>query len=276
MAPRSSKKMMKRAKRALAKQKKARARKNADTFFLRTKVLAALTPEQGAKTSNYIAQFWKLLDSGSTVGVTQSSEFTLFKNIYDRVRINRITVKVVPKANVLSFDQAQNDSNFNLNGDGKCHTVVLRDDDGYSASVPRLQRQPSYRGYNVLRSWSRTYSIKYPTDVWLDCQDIYSDMTLIERLGGNGGIGMFAANFLEDNNEVINEPWASVEITYDCVFQGKICGSLSLTETGAVAVAPPVSNIVSFTPMRLISGTFNDTAYDLSGNEVFVNDDSTP
>lgn len=276
-----SKKALSKAKRQLANKKKRNAKKNADTFFLRTRVLGSVIPTQGVTVANYISCFWKLLDSSSVVGVTQSSEFGLFKNIYDRVRINRIKVKITPKANVLDQRNAQDEGALNVSGDGKVHTVVLRDDDGYSASVTRLMRQPSYRGYSVLKGFTRSYSIKYPTGVWLDCQNIYSDDTLLQRMGAYGGIALYAENILEENLEIFNEPWAQVELTYDCVFQGKVVGALSLDDSGRVVVAPPAPNAVDPSPIVAISGTFNDTrvtGFDASGNiiEVSKNDESTP
>lgn len=276
------KKAYRKAKRQMANRKKRAAKKNMDTFFLRTKVMGTIIPSQGATVANYIASFWKLLDPTSTVGVTQSSEFGLFKNIYDRVRVNRMTIKITPKANVLDQVNAQNEDVVNVSGDGKMHTVILREDDGYARSVPRLQRQPSYRGYSILKGFTRKYQISYPTGVWLDCQNIYSDETLLRRLGAYGGVGIYAENILEENYELFNEPWAQVEITYDCVFQGKVVSSLTLDQdTGAVTVAKPTFDTGGFSQIVAISGTFNDTrvtGFDASGGivEVARTDSSAP
>lgn len=276
------KKTYRKAKRRMAYRKKRAAKKNMDTFFLRTKVLGTIIPSQGVTVANYVASFWKLLDPTSSVGVTQSSEFGLFKNIYDRVRVNRMTVKITPKANVLDQVQAQDEDNLNVSGDGKIHTVILREDDGYARSVPRLQRQPSYRGYSALKGFSRKYQITYPTGVWLDCQNIYSDETLLRRLGAYGGVGIYAENMLEENLEIFNEPWAQLEITYDCVFQGKVVSALSLDQdTGAVTVAKPTFDTGGFSQVVAISGTFNDTrvtGFDASGGivEVARTDSSAP
>lgn len=268
------KKSMKKAKSQIANRKKRAAKKNMDTFFLRTKVMGTIIPSQGATVANYVAQFWKLLDPTSSVGVTQSSEFGLFKNIYDRVRVNRMTIKITPKANVLDQVNAQNEDVVNVSGDGKMHTVILREDDGYARSVPRLQRQPSYRGYSILKGFTRKYQISYPTGVWLDCQNIYSDETLLRRLGAYGGVGIYAENILEENYELFNEPWAQVEITYDCVFQGKVVSSLTLDkDTGAVTVAKPTFDTGGFSQVVAISGTFSDTrvtGFDASGGIVEV------
>lgn len=268
------KKTYRKAKRQIANRKKRAAKKNMDTFFLRTRVMGTIVPSQGATVANYIASFWQLLDPTSVVGVTQSSEFGLFKNIYDRVRVNRMTIKITPKANVLDQVNAQNEDVVNVSGDGKIHTVILREQDGYTRSVPRLQRQPSYRGYSVLKGFTRKYQISYPTGVWLDCQNIYNDETLLKRLGAYGGVGIYAENILEENLELFNEPWAQVEITYDCVFQGKVVSALSLDQnTGAVTVAKPTFDTGGFSQIVAISGTFQDTrvtGFDASGGIVEV------
>lgn len=253
-----TKKNLWKAKRAIAQKKKQRAKKNMDTYFLRTRVLSTILPSQGVTVSNYISLFWKLLDPTSAVGVTQSSEFGLFKNIYDRVRVNRMTIKITPKANVLDQVQAQDEDALNVSGDGKVHTAIFREPDGYSASITRMQRQPSYRGYSVLKPITRSYQITYPTGVWLDAQNIYSDETLLKRLGAYGGVGLYAENVLEESGELFNEPYASVEITYDCVFQGKIIGGLSLDESGNVVVSQPTVTTVPQSRIVAVSGTFND------------------
>lgn len=250
---------MKRAKKMLARRKKSMAKKNMDTYFLRTRITASILPSQGITVSNYISSFWKLLDQTSAVGVTQSSEFTLFSNIYDRVRVNRMRIRVVPKANVLDQATAQNDANLTVSGDGRVHTAIYRDPDGFSTSVSRFQRQPSYRAYSVLKPFTRSYQIKYPTGVWLNCQDIYSDETLLQRLGAYGGVGLYAENVLEDAGEIFNEPWASLEISYDCVFQGKVSAVLTQDESGNVCIAPPTATTVAPSRIVGISGTFNDT-----------------
>lgn len=250
----------KKAKKAIAKRKVRMAKKNMDTFFLRTRVTGAILPTQGVTVANYISSFWKLLDPTSFVGVVNSAEFQLYSKIYDRVRVNRMTVRLVPKANTLDMGQAQNDTQYNCTGDGRIHTAIFREPDGFSTTVSRFARQPSYKPYSVLKRVTRSYSIKYPTGVWLDCQNMFSDTTLLQRLGANGGIGIYAENVLEDNAELYNEPWASLELSYDCVFQGKIVSGLSQDVSGNIVIAKQ-SNITVAPPSKIvnISGTFNDT-----------------
>lgn len=281
--PRKSvpKKTMKRAMKRVAKRKAKQARKAKDTFFLRTRVVGTMTPLQGVTVANYISYFWKLLDQYSVVGVTQSSEFQLFASLYDRVRVNRIRVRVIPKANMLDQVGAQNDAALNVTGDGKVHTILANEQEAYSTSIPRLQRSTGYRAYSVLKPFTRSYGITYPKGVWLNAQNIYEDNTLLSRLGATGGIGVYAENLLEENLEVFNEPWAALEIDYDCVFQAKIGPALKLDDSGAICVTKPSVSTVAFSPINAISGTFADTrvtGFDLSGQivEVPKGDDSEP
>lgn len=247
-------------KRSEARQKKAKAKKNMDTYFLKTRMTGSIVPSQGVAVSNYTSNFFQLLNGTSQYSVTKFTEFLLFAGIYDQCRINRMRVKVYPKANMLTQVEAQNEGALNVSGDGKVHTCVLRDPSGYSANVTRIQRQPSYKPYSVLKPFTRTYGVTYPKGVWLNCQKIYEDETLLDRLGCYGGVGIYAENMLEENAEIFNEPWAALEIEYDVVFRGKVVTALSVQEDGTVCVAPhdpttnpPESSIVG------ISGTVADT-----------------
>lgn len=269
-------KTMAKAKRSLAKSKKSKAKKNLDTFYLKAKVTALVTPSQGVSTSNYIYGTYHLMNETSTVACTNIQEFVLYKNLYDRVRINSVKVTVTPKANYLALNSAQNDG-YTQSGDGMIHTVIDRDGPA-AGNKARMTRYPSYRKYSVLKTWSRSYSVKYPQGVWLDCQNIYEDKTLLKRLGLFGGMTVFAENILEDNGELVNEPLYDVLVEYGCVFQGRGEGSLSYnTDTKAITVTP--SNESAYpTPTDPVpmSGTIADKRYDASGNLVTVTDTDNP
>lgn len=277
---RVARRAIRKAKKQLANRKKRMAKKNMDTFFLRARITASILPSQGVTVANYVSSFWKLLDPTSSVGVTQNSEFGMYSKIYDRVRVNRMRIRIIPKANVLDMGGAQNDTQYNLTGDGRVHTAIFREPDGFNTTVSRFQRQPSYKGYSVLKRFTRSYGIKYPTGVWLDAQNVYNDTTLLQRLGAFGGIGIYAENLLEDNLEIYNEPWAAVEISYDCVFQGKTVTALSMDASGNITLANPL-NLTPAAPSKLvaISGTFADTravGYDPSTGELLeVSKDDT-
>lgn len=251
---------LRKAKKVLANRKVKMAKKNMDTFFLRAKVTGNILPSQGVTVSNYISSYWKLLDPTSAVGVTNNSEFGMYCSIYDRVRVNSLRVRIVPKANMLDMGQAQNDTTYNVTGDGKVHTAIFREGDGFSGNVARFSRQPSYKAYSVLKPIVRSYKITYPKGVWLDAQNIFNDTTLLQRLGALGGIGIYAENLLEDNSEIFNEPWASVEFSYDCVFQGKSVIALIKDASGNIVLTNPTT-VTPPTPSKIVNigGTFNDT-----------------
>lgn len=217
---RVGKRAYRKGKKAVAKRTKARAKKSMDTFFLQARTTVGIKPVQGATVANYIYQVWALLDATAPWGCTQIPEFNLYRTLYDKVRINSVTVKWTTKANMLALNDAQNDAALNVTGDGMIHTCIDRDGSAPS-QVAQIRKYGSYRGYSVLKGGMRKYNITYPPGVWLDCQAIYSDNTLLQRLGAFGGVTMYAENILEDNLEIFNEPWANVEVFYNCVFQGK-------------------------------------------------------
>lgn len=271
---RSTRPTVRKAKQIVTKIRKAKAKRNQDTFFLKARVTGMCVPAQGVTVANYISSFWKLLDSGSAVGVTNNAEFRLFSNMYDRVRVNSIKVHWTPKANVNTAFDNQDDAVKTNNGDGMVHTCVLRGQDGFQQSISRLSRLPSYKPFSLLKKWSRSYSVKYPMGVWLDCQNIYSDQTLLERLGLSGGIGIYGENLLEDSGETYNEPVASVVIEYNCVFQGKIMSNLSFNdETEEMCIAKPVPTPYTPTDLVALQGTtIYDGRFDKDGAVVPVDD----
>lgn len=256
------------AKKVVAKAKRRMVKKNMDTFYLRPKFNFVSIPTQGVATSNYIYAFFPLLSPTLAVGVTQNAEFNLYRSMYDRVRINSVKVTVTPKANVFSQDAAQNDGALTLTGDGMIHHVVDRDGTG-PTNVSQLQRYGSYRKTSCMKKFSRSYSITYPTGVWLDCQNIYDDTTLLTRLGATGGITFYGENLVEDRAEIWNEPWADVVIEYGCVFQGKTVGQISLNNDGSISVKhAEATPLLTPSPIGNISGSFIETVLrqDASGN----------
>lgn len=247
--PRTSKPSLRKAKQMVTKNRKAKAKKNMDTFFLRAKVQSTLIPAQGALVANYLYQHFSLMDSALPTGITQIPEFNLYRVQYDKVRINSIHVVVTPKANVLDVATAQNDGAYNLTGDGMVHTCIDRDNAAPS-NIAAIERYPSYKAYSQRKKFSRQYSIRWPTGVWLDCQNIYQDQTLLNRLGCFGGVTMYGENFLEDQLEITNEPWVKVEIFYNCVFQGKTSASLAVANDGTVTLRPhELFTSLPFTPL---------------------------
>lgn len=277
-APRkSSKPAMAKAKKMVTKQRKAKAKRNMDTFFLKAKTVATITPSQGIATSNYVSQTFSLDPTGST-GSTylNNAEFNLWRLQYDKFRVNSVKITVTPKANVLDQANAQNNNSFNLSGDGVVHTVIDRD--GYAPqSTAIMSRYPSYRKYSVNKKFSRTYAVRYPTGIWCDC-DTPANFRMGKELGLTGGISIYAENILEDNLEILNQPWAEVVMEWNIVYQGKTSNSLSAVYDeegnliGMTVNSVPEGNLVAATPLTNVRGTLADSRTDSSGNEVPIND----
>lgn len=268
-ARRSTKKpSVARAKKVVAQSKRRMVKKNMDTFFLRPKFNFVSLPVQGTTVSNYIYGYLPLLSPTLAVGCTQNAEFNLYRAMYDRVRINSVKITITPKANTFDQANAQNDGSLTLTGDGMIHHVIDRDGTG-PTNIAQLQRYGSYRKTSCMKKFTRSYSITYPDGVWLDCQNIYEDDTLIKRLGGYGGITYYGENFVEDRLEIWNEPWADVVVEYGVVFQGKTVGNISLADDGSIIVShAEATTLLTPSPIGNISGAFVDTVLtqDASGN----------
>lgn len=254
---------MKRAKAMVTKEHKAKAKKNMDTFFFKSKVTATITPQQGALVANYIYNSFTLDPTGAAAAYMSNAEFSLYRGLYDKFRVNSVKVTFIPKANVLDQANNNNDTSLNTTGDGKIHSCVDRDGIAPS-SISRISRYPSYRTNSVLKKFSRVYSVKYPTGVWIDC-DSPSTFSMTKELGLSGGVTIYAENILEDSGEVYNEPWASVLVEHNIVFQGKVSGVLSAVYDQS---SPPQLVGVSLgyttadpnlaeTPLRNVRGTLD-------------------
>jgi len=262
MPPRKSSKRkpsMAKAKAMVAKSTKSRAKLNMDTFYCAAKTVQNVTPQQGVSVANYIYGGFSLMGGL----LFQNAEFNFYRLQFDKFRVNSISVKWIPKANVMDQTVAQNDQ-FNTSGDGKVHTVIDRDSIAPS-SIAALSRYPSYRASSIMKQWSRRYNVTYPTGVWMDCQNPALNTQVQETLGLNGTVTFYAENFLEDNYEVWNEPVAAFEVTWGIVFQGKTSGSLgfAVDENGEVTsvTITPVSATTQLEPSRLtnVRGSIKDT-----------------
>ena len=255
-----------------------------DTFFLKTKSLFTSVPTQGIIAANYIYNTYTL-DPANTnqASYMKNAEFNLWALQYDKFRVNSVKITCTPKANVLDQFNAQHDAALNVTGDGMIHTVIDRDSI-VSPSIPVLSRYPSYRNYSVLKKFSRSYSVKYPTGIWIDCQDPGS-FTMSQALGLKGGLTLYGENVLEDKFELLNEPWAQITVEYSIVFQGKTSNKLSgvydasgnLTGITINALAPATN--VSESSLTNVSGVLDGntkSTEDASGNFVdqSVDDDA--
>lgn len=281
----SKKPSMATAKKMVTKQHAKKAKKNMDTFFFKSKVTVTITPQQGGLVANYIYNSFTLDPTGAAAAYMSNAEFSLYRGLYDKFRVNSVKVTFIPKANVLDQANNNNDTSLNTTGDGKIHSCVDRDGIAPS-SISRISRYPSYRTNSVLKKFSRVYSVKYPTGVWIDC-DSPSTFSMTKELGLSGGVTIYAENILEDSGEVYNEPWASVLVEHNIVFQGKVSGVLSAVYDQS---SPPQLVGVSLgyttadpnlaeTPLRNVRGTLDsdkrltDTATAIT--EVAITDSAT-
>lgn len=278
----SKKPSMAKAKGMVTKQRKAKAKKNMDTFFFKSKVTAQITPLQGVAVANYIFNAFTLdpNNNSNTAAYINNAEFNLYRGMYDKFRVNSVKVTFTPKANVLDQNVAQQDATLNLTGDGMVHHCIDRD--GLAPSnVARISRYPSYRKTSVLKKFSRVYSVKYPTGVWIDC-DAPANFTMSKELGLTGGVTIYAENILEDNYEVWNEAWASVLIEHNIVFQGKTSGTLagvydaSGNMTGVTVGFTTNDPNVPITPLKNLRGTLDaDKRTDNEVTETAITDSGT-
>lgn len=265
---RVGKKTYNKVKSMMAKQTKAKAKKSMDTKFVQCVTNFTLVPQQGATVANYIYNNFQLLaDPTQALAVTGTEEFKIHQAMYDKVRINSIRIVVTPKANTMDATRAQADTNYTLIGDGLVHSAIDRDGtlpwaSSGTSMISAWQQYSSYKPFSQLKKFSRSYSVRYPTGIWLDAQNLFEDTTLLKRLGLTGCIGLYSQNFVEDRNEILNEPYASVAVYYNCVFQGQKAMLQSVDASG---------NVI-FTP---VESTVDDKQYetwhlphqDISGNE---------
>lgn len=263
----------------VTKERKAKAKRNMDTFFLQPKTLLLATPTQGVTVANYLSLWAPLLGSngsGDINSIWNNAEFNLYRTMYDKVRINSVTMTVTPKANVLDMVNAQNEGLLNVNGDGCYHSVIDRDDHP-PQNINRLSRYSSYKRKSLLKPITRRYAIRYPQGVWLDCQNIYGDTSFLQRLGLFGGILVYAENILEENLELFNEPYADVQLSWNCVFQGKNSANISFDpDTLDVCVSPTKESQIVPDSVLLPIGTITAKRFDASGVEVSYPDTSPP
>lgn len=272
-----SKPTVAKAKKVVTTVRKAKAKKNMDTFFLKATSLFNVVPQQGVYAANYVYGMGQLLGGN----LLTNAEFKFYSLQYDKFRVNSVTVAWTPKANVLDQASAQDDSKFNLTGDGMIHTCIDRDGQP-PAGIAAFSRYPSYRKYSIMKKWSRTYATKYPLGMWLDCQDPAGNDQIIASLGLGGSVSWYAENFLEDNYEIWNEPIAEMSISWNIVFQGKTSASLDFATdesgnvTGVTLKPYTTPSNPPLTPLTNVRGTIADTRTTDEVTEVPITDQGLP
>lgn len=270
-----SKRAFRKAKKAIGNKKKAMAKKNMDTFFLRIRNTSTLTPTQGVSTPNYIYQFYTPSTATGISDFAKNADFQLYQKLYDRFRINRMNVKMIPKANVLDFVQGQNNG-INQIGDMVIHTA--QDRDGIApSSIGSLTRYASYKQYSALKVFNRSYKVTYPKGMWLDCQNISASGDRLQDQGLYGGITIYGESFPEALGDVFNDPVYSVEVTYDIVFCGRTSAKLGAVRDllgnviGVEVVGPELLVNLPQSPITNIRGHLVTSTRTQTGNtEVII------
>lgn len=203
------------------------------TDFKRSFKVACLSyPTQGITVSNYIYDYISpRLDTGSIINVQQMNEFKMLALVYDRFRVNSVSVKYTPRANVMNvYDTV--DGSLTA-GSGVVYVAQLRDGKGPSHPA-QMKRVKGCRAISILKPFRSTYKVKYPKNMWLDCADPNqsNQQGLVESLGLQGGITVYGENFPEVSGTLLNNPWYDVEISFSCTFNTYNPKALSQDGTG--------------------------------------------
>ena len=267
MARRGGKKMGKSKKPAMRRKRALTVSR--DEMNIKCESMFIAVPVQGVTVSNYWYWTQPIWNSANLMDVTKNQNFLYNCLQYDRWRIHSVTIKVIPRGNVLDAAAAQRDADYVFTGDALVHTVLDRDGNG-PQNAGQLSRYSSYKSYSALKTFSRTYAVKYPKDVWFDCQSLTSadGENMRRNLGLQGTITLYAENFIEDNYEFYNEPWATVKLTYNVSFQGRTGNNMTVAVDASgqplEAVIRPLAynNDKPVCVPRGIKGTIHDTIYE--------------
>jgi hypothetical protein len=248
-------------------------------------VATTVAPTQGVTVANYLYYFFPLIDQNAGIPTLLSNqgEFILNCAMYDRFRVRGITVKYTPHANAQDNALNQNDA-YNYGGDGLMHSVVDRNGVPSSADMGTFMRYGSHKQKSLLKTQSRSYWVKYPTNVWFQCASppTPSYITSYGGWGLTGGVGWYAENLLEDSAELFNETIGVFSITYHVEFSGKLLPKiLKMVDLSGNTVVGLQSSRVGQNPLMIPGETliddgtkkttvYNATLVDLSGTVIPV------
>jgi len=240
MAPRKSN----RRPRKNRKVKKARARareNNMDNHTVVHKMAGSITPQQGLSVSNYVYTWWsptpKVQSPPQSNQLLFSSEFGLYRNLYDQYRVNYMTVKVLPRANVVDaiLLVQQNDSAQITQGKGVYYSC--EDRDGIAPGlVGALNKYASVKVHKLTSKMSRTYKPNNAKNLWFDCQDPAGLQEPARAAGYLGGITIYGESLPEVVGTLANSVWADCEVSYSVTYRGKAMTQLTSNEDGTVTV----------------------------------------
>lgn len=259
MAPRRVRKTsrrvsFKKAQRKVERAQRKKAKSNKDTHSLKLvrEFLVPAAPGTVSGVTNYVGTYQPLaIADGSPGSVWTWPEFQLYKQMYDRVRINSVNLQWIPKANVFDAETAMGSTTIEVNGDMNFHTVIDQDSRA-PTNIPSLQRYSSYKKFHMLRKWSRTMRMTYPKNYWINCQNGLSDTNTLQSIGGCSYITAYAENLpLPLQNPVYNDV-GTFKITFNVVFQGKIIPAVSVNDDGGVTIYS-THQVYSAPPSELVA-----------------------
>lgn len=253
-------------------RKAAKRMNNMDDHTVVHKLAGSITPLQGATVSNYIYSYWTpgitaTPAQGQSNPLIGSSEFQLYRNLYDQFRVNRVTLRIIPRANVADQTTliAQNDSGSITQGKGVYYTVEDRDGiaPGYVGS---MNKYASVKVTRLTSRLTRSYAPNNTKSTWFDCQDPAGLDQLQRSIGMRGGITIYAESLPEVTNAVLNSVWADVEVLYSVTYRGKAMVNLMVNEDGSVTAAPADdANMEVPFAVKTQEGNSHLGAVDLSG-----------
>lgn len=259
---------LKKARRVIDKVQAKKRKQNSDTMSLLCKSQFDIVPQQGLNVSNYISQFFSLLPDADFLSIVDNADFTLYRNLYDRFRVNSMLVQWTPRPNVLDQVNAQADTVMHL-GDNLLHYAADRDGRAPS-NIGSMMKYSSYFKIACLKKHSRKYSVSYPRGIWLDTSAPTDKSQLSKGIGLQGGISVYGENFVEDGGEVWNEPLGTFTVWWRVVFQGKTSGKISYNEeTQEVCIKPAETlPLKPVNPIYTKHGTIADTRMKLDASGI--------
>lgn len=233
---------LKRAQRVVERVQRRKMRSGGDTHSLKVTQtfdapLAPGSSNPASACTNYIG-IWQplaLFDSTNPACAWMFPEFDLYTNLYDRVRINSVTVEWIPKANIYDVLNALNDTTVTTTGDLMFHTVIDKDSKG-PLNVKSLQRYGSYKRFSVKKYWKRTMRMTYPKSYWINTIGPNSDANTLQSIGGCSYMTVYTENLPSNVTNPTYNNFGTFKITYNVVFQGKYAASITAQDDGSVLI----------------------------------------
>lgn len=225
-----AKKYVRRARKPAAKRKLVK--QGLDSVVKYIKASAPLDPGQGVSVANYIRSFVSLQPAASSTQLSWNGnpEARLWRSMYDRFRIESVSIKIVPRANMQSSIGVGGGSQNNSLG---MYYVVADRDSAFTGGLSQVRRLKSGKGFSQLKGCRRTYSVKYPKGLTFDTLSDYDISTTtpgvidqMKMLGIYGGLTIYGENFPENVGRTFNQTWADMEITYKMRFYSYTIGTI--------------------------------------------------